>query len=189
MADNEWDDYAQDWDGNPQTGLYAAKAFEELQKISPIKGLRIFDFGCGTGLLSEKMSPMANEIVALDGSAKMIDILNNKALSNVKTIADFLSADLLKAQSDLQNSFDLVVASSVCAFVPDYPATLKLLKSLLVEGGTFVQWDWLVSEGEMGFAAEELRSELQSASFSNIEITVPFQIEGRQVVMASAVHL
>ena len=78
MPTNEWDDYAEDWDENPQTSLYASNAFQELQREVQLGDMRVLDFGCGTGLLTEKLSPQVKEIVALDGSSKMIQILNQK---------------------------------------------------------------------------------------------------------------
>ena len=188
MTVNEWDQYAQDWEANPQTSLYASNAFAELQKVFHLSEKRVFDFGCGTGLLTEKLSPSVTEIVALDASSKMVDVLERKGLSNVRTISNILNAEFLDEEPDLQSRFDLVVASSVCAFLPDYPETLKLLKTLLVEGGTFVQWDWLVSEGEggTGFSVGQVETKLAAASFIDIQTSVPFEVEGMQVLMAVA---
>ena len=53
-----WDEYAADWDNEPSALLYADKAFESLQQIVDIQDLRVLDFGCGTGLLSQKLSPL-----------------------------------------------------------------------------------------------------------------------------------
>ncbi|MCH8334286.1 MAG: class I SAM-dependent methyltransferase [Proteobacteria bacterium] len=41
----------------------------------------------------------------------------------------------------LTEKFDLVVASSVCSFLPDYNSTLRDLSSALKPGGLFVQWE------------------------------------------------
>ena len=38
--------------------------------------------------------------------------------------------------------FDIVVSSSVCAFLDDYAGTVATLTNLLKPGGSFVQWDW-----------------------------------------------
>ena len=52
----EWDAYADDWDSNPDVIRYAEAAFESLVRITALDGLDILDFGCGTGLLTEKMA-------------------------------------------------------------------------------------------------------------------------------------
>lgn len=188
MADNEWDEYADDWDLNPQTATYASNAYSELQKVYKLKNARIFDFGCGTGLLTELLSPSAAEIVALDSSSKMIEALRKKNLQNVHAMSASLTTSFIKTEACLNSKFDLIVASSVCAFLPDYSETLSLLKSLLKEGGTFVQWDWLSSgeEKSMGFSVDELHTNLKNTMFRNIKISEPFDIEGMAVVMAVA---
>ncbi|MEF1187446.1 class I SAM-dependent methyltransferase, partial [Vibrio sinaloensis] len=75
-----WDDIAADWDKDKSTGEYANKAFESLSGIINIQGARVLDFGCGTGLLCQKLSPLAKEIVALDSSEAMIEQLDRKEL-------------------------------------------------------------------------------------------------------------
>lgn len=131
MTDNEWDEYAGGWDTNRSTTVYANCAFAELLKITELAALSVFDFGCGTGLLSERMSPEISHIVALDSSAKMIERLKQKALPNVFPIAEFLTGDLIRRNSLMHQKFDLITASSVCAFLPDYKADLSLLRSIL----------------------------------------------------------
>jgi len=171
-----WDDYAEDWDTNEDAISYSEKAFETLINEIKIEGLNILDFGCGTGLLTEKMSPLANKIVALDSSNKMISILNNKKLINVTTISESLSANTIKENSSLQNKFDLIVASSVFGFLPEYESTLALLKALLAPGGMMVQWDWLSpkEDSEFGFSEERISSAYRKSGFELKSITLPF---------------
>ncbi|MBT3369771.1 MAG: class I SAM-dependent methyltransferase [Rhodospirillaceae bacterium] len=190
MTSNEWDEFAAEWDGNTATSAYADHAFAELAQVVDLAGLRVFDFGCGTGLLAERLSPHVSKVVALDGSSKMIEQLKLKALPNVFPIAGFLTASLMRRNTLLQTKFDLVTASSVCAFLPDYGAILQTLRSLLRSGGTYVQWDWLASEEstETGFTKRRVRRAMAAAGFINIALTQPFTIEkfgdDTQVLMA-----
>jgi len=64
MSDS-WDDYAEEWDGNEDAILYSKKAFETLIDQVSLEGLNVLDFGCGTGLLTEQISPLVNKIVRL----------------------------------------------------------------------------------------------------------------------------
>ncbi len=191
MSDS-WDDYAVEWDSNEAVVSYADRAFDSLNSAVDYEKPTVFDFGCGTGLLTEKLSPVANRIVALDASEKMIAELHKKKLPNVSTLSLTLSTETIKENPALQLKFDLVVASSVCAFLPDYDATLTLIKSLMAEKGTFVQWDWLAStEGdEFGLTASRVKSALMNAGFKDISIIHPFSMESpegcRDVLMAVA---
>jgi len=173
-----WDDYAEDWDSNPDVVKYAELAHESLlEKIDP-SGKVVLDFGCGTGLLTEKLATQAKTIVGLDSAQKMIDAVNQKGISNISTVA----AELTKAsigQSPLEeNAFNLITASSVCSFLPDYQGTLFLLASLLKPEGYFVQWDWQATEEypDFGFNADQIQSAYAKAGLTLISVETAFTL-------------
>lgn len=173
---NEWDEYAENWDVDPAVKEYAKNAFSELLNSININDLTVLDFGCGTGALTQLMSPTVKSIVAIDPSSEMIKQLNKKGLNNVSTISDYLSVELVQSHLELENKFDLIVASSVCGFLPDYEATLSLLKSLIKEGGVFVQWDWLSNDdsSDMGLSEKRVKQAFVANGFVNTRITSPF---------------
>jgi len=173
---NEWDEYAENWDVDPTVEKYAKNAYSELVDNINIDGLTILDFGCGTGALTQLMSPAAKSIVAIDPSSEMIKHLNKKALNNVSSLSDYLTEELIQRLPELENKFDLIVASSVCGFLPDYGATMSLLKPLIKEGGMFVQWDWLSNDDSSGTGLSEKRVKQTFVvnDFVNIRITSPF---------------
>lgn len=191
MSDN-WDDYAEGWDTNPAVISYSNRAYQALTALTELTACKVLDFGCGTGLLTEKIAQHASAVVALDPSAKMLTVLDNKQLANVATVAAELSPALINNDTRLQAGFDVIVASSSLAFVPDYIATLKLLKPLLAADGLLVQWDWLQapdSEG-MGFSVNEIESAYKLAGYNHVTTTTAFSLEGPDgnmpVVMAYA---
>lgn len=194
---NEWDEYAEGWDNDPTVITYANNAFSALSKIITLDGLTVLDFGCGTGALSQMLSPKVNNIVALDGSPAMIEALTNKKLANkkldnVSTICGFLSEALISEQPLLQNRFDLIVASSVCSFLPDYEGTLALLKTLLKNDGLFVQWDWLAEDDNapMGLSINRVKQAFSDKRLTDSQISLPFVMHSSKgtmpVLMASA---
>jgi hypothetical protein len=125
----------------------------------------------------------------------MIRLLANKNLSNVATIAGFLSQDLIDNHPHLNNKFDLIVASSVCGFLPEYEITLELLHSLLKSGGVFVQWDWLSNDdkAEVGLSENRISHALKANGFIEVEVRKPFEMNTpkgiMKVVMAVAKHV
>ncbi|WP_432452427.1 class I SAM-dependent DNA methyltransferase [Agarivorans sp. QJM3NY_29] len=173
---NEWDEYAENWDVDPTVEEYAKNAFSELSDNININGLTVLDFGCGTGALTQLMSPTAKSIVAIDPSSEMIKHLDKKSLNNVSSISDYLSKELVQNLPELENKFDLIVASSVCGFLPDYEATLSLLKSLIKEGGFFVQWDWLSNDDSsgMGLSEKRVKQAFIANGFVNTRVNSPF---------------
>jgi trans-aconitate methyltransferase len=96
--------------------------------------------------LTEILSPLVAEIVALDASDKMIQGLRQRhPLPNVVPVSGLLTEGMVQETACLQTKFDLIVASSVCGFLPDYPGTLQILRSLLAPQGIFVQVSSLLS--------------------------------------------
>ncbi len=182
---NEWDEFAKSWDVDTSVQEYANKAFEELSNVITIDGLSVFDFGCGTGILTQILSPRVKDIVALDGSSEMIKLLAKKNLRNVSTISDFLTQDLIDSHPHLSKKFDLIVASSVCGFLPDYELILGLLESLLKSGGVFIQWDWLSSDdsSETGLSENRVLDALKANKFIDIQVKKPFEMSNSKGTM------
>ena len=172
----DWNDCAGTWDENESVREYSVKAFESLKKYVDTSNNKIetvLDFGCGTGLLTDKLVSSCERIVAIDTSTAMIDVLNKKGYKNVISFADNLSPELINSHDCLTAKFDLIVASSVCSFIPEYEDCVKLLHSIVKPGGCFVQWDWLSEE----FSKERVESALVNAGFSSFEISEPFSME------------
>tara|TARA_R110000764_G_scaffold34623_1_gene77261 strand:- start:4373 stop:4969 length:597 start_codon:yes stop_codon:yes gene_type:complete len=176
ILSNEWDEYAENWDVDPTVEEYAKNAFSALLQNININGLTVLDFGCGTGALTQLMSPTAKSIVAIDPSSEMIKHLDKKALNNVSSISDYLSKELVQNLPEFKSKFDVIVASSVCGFLPDYEATLSLLKSLLKDGGVFVQWDWLSNDdsSEMGLSVKRVKQAFVANDFVNTKVKRAF---------------
>lgn len=186
---NEWDDLAKDWGTDPLVQQYAENAFQQLKNRMVLNGLSVFDFGCGAGNLTALLSPSVEQVIALDASAEMCKSLQNKNLNNVSVISELLTQELIDTHPKLSKKFDLIVASSVCSFLPDYESSLELLNSMLKQGGLFVQWDWLeTGTTGMGLSESRVYKALEQNNFSNINISVPFVMQSSkgtmQVLMA-----
>ncbi|WP_394170712.1 class I SAM-dependent DNA methyltransferase [Saccharospirillum alexandrii] len=192
--DDSWDKYADGWDSNPAVIAYADNAYHALRNTLDPDGWRILDFGCGSGLLTERLSDSASSIVALDPSQKMIETLDAKHLKDVVTIASELDQNVILNNSHLASTFDLIVASSALAFVSDYTETLKLLKQVLRRGGYLVQWDWYKKEGDegYGFTEQQVQLAMTEAGFSTVSTSIPFSMKGEgstlDVIMGVAIN-
>ena len=125
--DNEWDEYAPSWDRDPGPRAYADAAFGSLLEVVRTSGLsldaaEVLDFGCGTGLLTEHLVAAGASVLAVDTSPGMLDALTAKIDQHGWTTVD-TAAEL----PDHPARFDLIVCSSVCGFLDDYPATVAEL--------------------------------------------------------------
>jgi len=177
-----WDDYAEGWDSNPDVVAYSEKAFDSLSDVIDLNDLRVLDFGCGTGLLTEKISTYAKQVVALDTSEKMITILNDKSLSNVSAISEELSENLVVGNKLFKEKFDLIIASSVCGFIPEHEKILTVIKSLLKPTGTFIQWDWLSTrkDGDFGLNKDAVEKAYINVGLELSNIDVPFSMSSSE---------
>lgn len=188
MAHN-WDNYAEKWESAQGTKEYSRQAFFELEKLIDLQGKRVFDFGCGTGLLTELIAPRAKDVVALDASEAMIEELDKKLLGNVEPVVDQLSRGLVAQHPAFRGQFDCVVAASVCGFLDDYPTAAHIIYSLLEDNGLFVHWDWL-TDGDDGLSEQQIKHVLLATGFETVTVSVPFEVETdqgvRAVVMAVA---
>jgi len=191
MSDR-WDDSADTWDTNSNVIYYSDKAYASLIDSVNIEGKRILDFGCGTGLLTERVSPLASSIVAIDTSPKMINVLQSKKLQNVVALSDSLTLELINNNSAFKQKFNIVVASSVLSFIPNYMSVLKLLRSLLVTDGLLFQWDWLQPDDdpEFGLSETTIENSLETTGFKHVSLSKPFTLTFEKgempVVMAVA---
>ena len=183
-----WDDSADGWDEVEGVRAYSQAAFECLIRVCTerrfhLDGARTCDFGCGTGLLTEKFAPVCASVVAVDTSVAMIDQLRSKiarlGLTNVQTTTDEVEHAVRHNATLFDSPCDLIVCSSVCAFLDDYPATTATLVRLLRPGGLFVQWDWEVdrhADEAHGLTREQVKEALSSAGLEAIEIDSAFEL-------------
>lgn len=180
----EWDAYADGWDDDVAARTYARAAFSSLQDRAAglgftIVGARTCDFGCGTGLLTERLAEPCDHIDAVDASPAMLAVLDAKIERHGWTH--------VRAMTELPRQprpYDLVVCSSVCAFLDDYPGTVEHLVGRLRPGGLFVQWDWELDPADddpHGLEREDIRQALSGAGLSAVTVDVGFDapVEGQ----------
>jgi len=191
-----WDEHAAGWDEDVAVRAYSQAAFQSLRTLCQerqisLHGARVLDFGCGTGLLTEQLSPLCEEIVAIDSSAKMIEVLREKVqqrrLTNVRSSAVAIHAATVEEVPLLAEPFDLVVCSSVCAFLDDYPGSAQLLAGLLSPGGLFVQWDWELSpdaDEPFGLTREQIQRALSAAGLVSVQVQTAFEVPVAGEVMS-----
>ncbi|MFW1022650.1 class I SAM-dependent DNA methyltransferase [Vibrio parahaemolyticus] len=172
----DWDGLAKNWESNPATEQFAQSVFAQLQQLTQLDGIKVLDFGCGTGQLSQLLSPIIKDIVALDASEAMIEELDKKELLNVEPVVDALSRGLVAQHPAFRGQFDLVVASSVLAFVDDVESSLDIAHSLLNEGGYFVHFDWVAESEQDGFTLSRSENALSNAGFVDVEAKKVFDI-------------
>lgn len=193
MTEN-WDKHAGTWDRDERVHFYADSAFSSLITHVNIhdgawRSKRGLDFGCGTGLLTEKLAPLFGEIIAIDTSQNMIDVLRQKGMPNVTEICADIDDPAVRSAVPWPGGYDLVVASSVCGFLPNYEMTIDVLSQALKVSGYFVQWDWLSSEDEPGMTMDIISEAFESAGLDNVHVGAAFSVvfDGKEMPVVMGV--
>lgn len=176
---NPWDAAATGWDDEPAVRAYAEAATGSLRLLLDerdvgLAGAVVCDFGCGTGLLTEQLIGDAEAIDAVDTSQAMLDVLDRKI--DAHGWSGIITSTELPATN---GQHDLVVCSSVCGFLDDYPGTVVRLASLLRPGGVFVQWDWerTDEDDDHGLTRDEIRGALSGAGLVDLFVDTGFAVE------------
>jgi predicted TPR repeat methyltransferase len=183
MAEH-WEAHAKMWDRDEQAHFFANQAFASLLEQVDLhqdvdKRRRVLDFGCGTGLLTEKLAPLVRGVVAVDTSPAMLNVLRNKHLENVDIHCANIDDDSVRSAARWFGDFDLIVASSVCSFLPSYETTLGVLAQALNPSGVFVQWDWLLDhevDDDDGLTIDRVRTACTKAGLRCDHVARAFSV-------------
>ena len=195
-SDDEWGAVADTWDDSVEVRAYAAAAFASLERLlashgRELSGAHVCDFGCGTGLLTERLVDAGATVDAVDTSPKMLEVLRAKvtrhSLSGIRVAPTLADLD----GSARPARYDLIVGSSVFGFVPDYPAVAADLASRLRSGGLFAQWDWerepvAADQGDddgAGLTRQEIADALRGAGLIRVDVETAFELEMGDAVM------
>jgi ubiquinone/menaquinone biosynthesis C-methylase UbiE len=103
--------------------------------LSASKGAAL-DIGCGSGILAFELAQYYDNVVAVDLSAKMLAIANQKrSAPNI----EYIQMDA--SQLALDRQFDLIVSAATLHHLPDLPAALDAIKKMLNPHGKIVFLD------------------------------------------------
>lgn len=182
--DATWDDLAAGWDERDDVQRYAYLAYLSLPRYGveqlDERCAHVLDFGAGTGALTRYLVHPGRRIVAVDTSAAMLAVLDEKQLEGVETVCADLCVDGEPNLVHQRAPYALIAASSVCAFVADYPGLLQRFAALLHRGGRLFQWDWEHPDtGDIerpGFPHAQIAAAHEAAGLTTVAIETAFAL-------------
>lgn len=125
--------YASVVDTKPHNAYYERPA--TLSLLPEIKGKKILDAGCGPGVYSEWLIERGAEVVAVDASARMIELTKKR----LKRTTDIWQADLSRPLTFLESSsFNVVLSALVLDYIQDWTIPFAEFHRVLRPGGYFV---------------------------------------------------
>ena len=131
-----WDEHMAE--GNAFQLELIGPAVERLLAVRP--GERILDVGCGNGVSSRRLARLGARIVAIDASARFLEL----ARSRSQDLSDQIEYQLIDATDEAQllalgeGRFDALVCTMVLMDMPVIDPLARAGRRLLAPGGRFV---------------------------------------------------
>jgi 2-polyprenyl-3-methyl-5-hydroxy-6-metoxy-1,4-benzoquinol methylase len=141
-----WDRRAHSWEHHGSVGLERVVQ-AVVEAASPRPGMAAVDLGCGGGQLAIPLAKGGAEVIAIDISPKMIEVLDEKAAELGLDITTRVSA--LQSVALPTDSLDLVVSNYTMHHLKDdeKAATVRAAVSWLRPGGRIVVGDMMFGRG------------------------------------------
>jgi len=182
----DFDREAAQWDANPgRVKLAAEVAASIIREAKPGKDMDVLDFGCGTGLVTLELQPLARTITGVDSSQGMLDVLGGKVRSRGLSNVRILHSDLEKGER-VDGKYDLIVSSMTLHHVADTAALFEQWHGLLKPNGRVCFADLDTEDGSfhgdntgvlhLGFDRVHLKQLLANAGFRDIRDTTAYRM-------------
>lgn len=136
MPENDYDAFAAAYDADNEVNAWNAY-YERpaiLSLVGDVAGLRLLDAGCGGGAHAAALLDRGATLTGIDSSAALLEIAQRR----LKGRARLLLADLNEPLPFEDGAFDLILASLVMHYLPDWSRPLSEFNRLLPRGGRLV---------------------------------------------------
>jgi 2-polyprenyl-3-methyl-5-hydroxy-6-metoxy-1,4-benzoquinol methylase len=184
MPTDHFAEKSKDWDTRP-VPLQISSAVGPLMRdcLELNDGMRILDFGAGTGLLASHIAPLVAKVVAVDTSPSMLAALAQK--QELRDVVEPHCQDILV--EPLGERFDAVVSAMAMHHVPDTDRLLGRFREHLKPGGQLALADLDSEDGSFhpqdtegvfhrGFDREDLRRKLEAAGFESVRFRTAVEV-------------
>jgi len=184
MQKDHFAEKSKDWDIRP-VPLQISAAVGPLLRASLDwdAGMRVMDFGAGTGLLTSHVAPLVAKVIAVDTSPAMLESLAPK--QELRGVVEPRCQDILI--EPLGERFDAIVSAMALHHVPDTDRLLARFREHLKPGGQLALADLDTEDGSFhppdtegvshhGFDREDLRRRLEAVGFEAVRFQTAAEV-------------
>lgn len=175
-----FDQAAKQWDQNPGRVALANKVVQAMTtQVSLQPDNHVIDFGCGSGLITLQLAPLVASVTAMDTSAGMLEVLQEKCrAAAITNVATRLITD--QPEPADANQADLVITSMVLHHIPQLEPAVQKLADWVKPGGHLVIVDLEPEDGsfhgpEAGKVHHGLDPEQLAGMLANQKMEIQFQ--------------
>lgn len=106
-----------------------------IQSLTPLKGLKVLDVGCGGGILSESMARAGATVTGIDMGEKAIQVAKLHLLESDISV-DYHQVPVEAFAAEHAGSFDIVTCMEMLEHVPDPASIINACASLVKPSGS-----------------------------------------------------
>jgi 2-polyprenyl-3-methyl-5-hydroxy-6-metoxy-1,4-benzoquinol methylase len=182
---SEFDARAGSWDQDPAKVARALTVGRAIAEAVSLAGLRVLEYGCGTGLLGFVLRPQVAWVTLADTSEGMLAVLRAKIVAAGAPNMTPVCLDLL-SQSVPEARYDLVCSLMTLHHVLDTRGILDRFREVLAPGGWVALADLDAEDGSFhapeaevhrGFDRGAFEAQLTQAGFLDIRIQTVCEVE------------
>ena len=138
-----WDGYARYFEFWDESRYYCDLVRDTVEAADVRPGFSCLDLGCGTGALATLLAQKGARVTAVDLSTEMLlraqQHVTSKCSPPQIAQVEFRQGDIEEVMSSLSSSsYDLIVASLVVSYLPNYRSVLEEMYRVLRSHGRLV---------------------------------------------------
>ena len=116
---------------------HSASRVIELTEKHLNKNHVVMDFGCGSGVITNKLAKSTERIEAIDLSEGMINVAKKQAEDNSISNIKYAQASIFDERFEV-GTFDVILSFNVLHYIEDMPELMGRINTLLKPGGLFI---------------------------------------------------
>ena len=106
-----------------------------IDELTPVKGKRVLDIGCGGGILSDAMARKGADVLGIDLATKALKVAQLHALEAQTTGVTYREISAEALAQEQPGSFDVVTCMEMLEHVPDPSSVVRACAALVKPGG------------------------------------------------------